>query len=199
MIFLKPSVHKKNRMRVLSNLVKLINPPQEELDMMEQRLHLRVLRKNDHFIRQGQVSEELALVEKGTMRLYIETADKEICKDFLFENALACSYDGLFFGQASRAGIQALQETHLLVLTNADFHYLNAHCPAWHRFWNLLMVEQLMKTDSRETALLKDSPDERFRNILEEHPLLFSRIPLQYIASYLGITRETLSRYRSRL
>ncbi|SEI58858.1 cAMP-binding domain of CRP or a regulatory subunit of cAMP-dependent protein kinases [Dyadobacter sp. SG02] len=186
-------------MRVLSNLAKLINPSREELDMMEQRLHLKVLRKNDHFVRQGHVSGEVALVEKGTMRLYVETAEKEICKDFLFENAVACSYDSLFFGQASRVGIQALQETHLLVLSNDDFHYLYAHCPAWHRFWNLLVVEQLMKTDYRETALLKDPPDVRFRNILEEHPLLFSRIPLQYIASYLGITRETLSRYRSRI
>ncbi|WP_176884843.1 Crp/Fnr family transcriptional regulator [Dyadobacter soli] len=186
-------------MRVLTNLVKLINPPEAELAMMEERLHLKVLRKNEHFVRQGHISSEVALVERGTMRLYIETPDKEICKDFLFENSVACSYDGFFFGQASRVSIQALQETHLLVLTKDDFHYLYENCPGWQRFWNLLLVEQLMKTDSRETALLKDPPDVRFRNILEEHPLLFSRIPLQYIASYLGITRETLSRYRSRM
>lgn len=167
--------------------------------MIEGHMELKVLRKHEHFVQQGTVSQEIGFVEKGTMRLYIETPDKEICKDFLFENSVACSYDGFFFGQASRVGIQALQETQLLVLRKEDFHELYAGCPAWQRFWNLLVVEQLMKTDYRETSLLKDPPDVRFRNILEEHPLLFSRIPLQYIASYLGMTRETLSRYRSRI
>ncbi|WP_353719151.1 Crp/Fnr family transcriptional regulator [Dyadobacter sp. 676] len=186
-------------MRVLSNLTKLVDPSEQELAMMKERMCLKTLRKNEHFVRQGIASQEIALVEKGTMRLYIETPDKEICKDFLFENSVACSYDGFFFGQPSRVSIQALQETQLLVWTKEDSHYLYKTCPGWQRFWNLLVVEQLMKTDYRETSLLKDSPDVRFRNILEEHPVLFSRIPLQYIASYLGITRETLSRYRSRI
>lgn len=186
-------------MRVLSNLIKLVGPSEAELTMMKERMRLTVLRKNEHFVCQGSVSQQVALVEKGTLRLYIETPDKEICKDFLFENSVACSYDGFFFDQPSRVSIQALQETQLLVLSKSDFNYLYTHCPAWHRFWNLLLVEQLMKTDYRETSLLKDPPDVRFRNILEEHPMLFNRIPLQYIASYLGIARETLSRYRSRI
>ncbi|WP_158557128.1 cyclic nucleotide-binding domain-containing protein [Mucilaginibacter conchicola] len=55
------------------------------------------------------------------------------------------------------------------------------------------------EAEKREGAFLKDSPETRFHTLIAEHPTIFKRVPLQYIASYLGMTRETLSRYRSRL
>jgi CRP-like cAMP-binding protein len=70
--------------------------------------------------------------------------------------------------------------------------------PALQRLYQIILQEQLIRAERREAALLRNSPEERFRNLLEEHPKIFKRIPLRYVAGYLGITPETLSRYRAK-
>jgi hypothetical protein len=77
--------------------------------------------------------------------------------------------------------------------------YLYDHYPAWQKLGRLVVQEQLIRAERREASLLKDPPEVRYRNLVEEHPKVFKKVPLQYIASYLGITPETLSRYRNKV
>ena len=185
--------------RVLYNIEQIINPSPAELDALRSILRPRVLARQEHFLREGEVCRSVALVEKGSLRLYYTVDGREICKDFLFQNAVAGSFASFFTQQPSALNVAALEETTLLEMAHADVLYLYDHYPAWQKLGRLVVQEQLVRSERREASLLKDPPEVRYRNLVEEHPKVFKKVPLQYIASYLGITPETLSRYRNKV
>ncbi len=159
----------------------------------------RTLQKGEMFLREGQVCATVAFIEQGSARLYYAADGREISKEFLFENALLGSFASFFARQPSLVNVAALEETALLEMHYPDVQQLCAEHPAWQRLALLLIQDQVVRAERREASLLRDAPEQRFRNLIEEHPKVFKRVPLQYIASYLGITPETLSRYRSKL
>ena len=186
-------------MRVLFNIERLINPSAQEKAELEKILHTRTLKKHELFLKEGDVCTSIAFIEKGSVRYYYQLEDREICKDFVFENGLIGSFASFFSQEPSTLYIQALEETQLIELFYEDVLYLYDHFPAWQKLGRIIAQDLFVRAEKREAALLKDQPEVRFHALIEEHPKIFKRVPLQYIASYLGITRETLSRYRSRL
>jgi hypothetical protein len=70
--------------------------------------------------------------------------------------------------------------------------------PSIARLFEFILQEHLIRAEKREASLLKFSPEDRFKYLLEDHPKIFKRVPLHYVAGYLNITPETLSRYRSK-
>lgn len=186
-------------MRVLFNIERLINPSPIEKAELEKVLHARTLKKNELFLKEGDICESIAFVEKGSVRDYYQTEDREVCKDFIFENGVIGSFASFFSQVPSALYIEALEETQILELFYSDVTYLLNNFQSWRKLGQIIAQEQFVKAEKREAALLKDLPEVRFRALIEEHPKIFKRVPLTYIASYLGITRETLSRYRNKL
>lgn len=185
-------------MRVLFNIERLINPSAEEKAALEKVLHTRSLKKNEHFLKAGAICDRIAFIEKGSARYYYQLEDREVCKDFIFENGLLGSFASFFSQQPSTLNIEALEETQVIELFYEDVLNLYDHFPAWQKLGRIIAQDQFVRAEKREAAFLKDHPEVRFRSLVDEHPKIFKRVPLQYIASYLGITRETLSRYRSK-
>ncbi|WP_181163726.1 Crp/Fnr family transcriptional regulator [Pontibacter mangrovi] len=185
--------------RILYNIDQIIRPEPEERAALERVLRPRTLHKNELFLREGEVCRKIAFIEQGSVRVYYEVDGKEICKDFLFENAVAGSFASFFSQMPSALNVAAMEETQLLELSYEDVMHLYEHYPSWQKLGRIIAQDQFVRAERREASLLKDPPEVRFRNLIEEHPKLFKRVPLQYIASYLGITPETLSRYRSRV
>ncbi|TLV01469.1 Crp/Fnr family transcriptional regulator [Dyadobacter luticola] len=186
-------------MRVLFNIERLINPTPQEKAELEKVLHVRTIKKNAFFLQEGHVCKSIAFIEKGSVRYFYQLEDREVCKDFVFENGLIGSFASFFSQQPATLNIQAMEETQLIELNYPDVIYLYDHVPAWQKLGRIIAQDQFVRAEKREAALLKDLPEVRFRALIEEHPKIFKRVPLQYIASYLGITRETLSRYRNKV
>lgn len=186
-------------MRILFNIERLINPTPEEKTALESIIKTRTLKKNEHFLNEGDLCESIAFIEKGSVRYYYQLEDRQVCKDFLLENGLVCSFGSLFSQEPSTIFIQALEDTELVELNYEAIQELCDRYPIWNKLARIIIQEQVIRAEKREGAFLKDSPETRFHTLIAEHPTIFKRVPLQYIASYLGMTRETLSRYRSRL
>jgi CRP-like cAMP-binding protein len=185
-------------MRVLFNIERLINPSAEEKQALNAIVKTRLLKKNEHFLKEGELCESIAFIEKGSVRSYYQLEDRQVCKDFLLENGLVCSFGSLFSQEPSAIYIQALEDTEIVEMNYGDVMELCESYPIWNQLSRIIIQEQVVRAEKREGAFLKDLPEVRFKSLIAEHPTIFKRVPLQYIASYLGITRETLSRYRNR-
>ncbi|MFC5408412.1 Crp/Fnr family transcriptional regulator [Larkinella bovis] len=183
--------------RVLFNIERIVRPTSEEKTAFEHIIHPRVLAANERYVQAGDRCTTIAFIEKGCGRLFYEIDGWEVSKEFVFENSLLGSFVGFFTQKPSNVNVATLEETHILELNYEDVMQLCRTYPTWQRFATLLLQDQLMRVERREASLLKDSPEDRYRRLLEEHPKVLNRIPADFVASYLGITPETLSRYRS--
>jgi CRP-like cAMP-binding protein len=155
-----------------------------------------ILKRNDFLAQKGQVESHLFYVLSGTMRIYFPNKDEEIVVGFAYENNLICSYPSFIRQQPSDYFIQALTKTEVVAISRKDFYALFDSFPKIERAWRMLEEEALVGKIDREVELLTFTPEERYVRLLNRSPHIFQLIPRKYIASYLRMTPETLSRIR---
>ncbi|MBP0904073.1 Crp/Fnr family transcriptional regulator [Mariniflexile gromovii] len=185
--------------QLLFNIERTFKASEKELNALKGVMTECTIEKNNFFLRSGEVCDTLAFITSGSMRLYYDSPNKEICNDFFFENSLIGSIASFMSNLPSIINIVAIEKCSLLTLNKEDIVLLIEKYDTFKNMSNVIIQEQLIRSEKREADLLQISPEERFKNLIEEHPKLFKRIPLHYVASYLSITPETLSRYRTKL
>lgn len=130
------------------------------------------------------------------MRIYFPHESEEICVGFAYDNSLICSYPSFIQQKKSQYAIQALTKTETLAITRKDFYQLLSTPQDLEIAWRMLEEDALPGKIEREAEMLTFSPEQRYNRLLERSPQLFQIIPRKYIASYLRMTPETLSRIR---
>jgi len=184
--------------KILFNIQRVFHASGEELHALESAMQVVHLDKNEFLLKEGEICRSIGFLEKGSMRLFYESSDKEVCNDFFFENSLIGSVASFLSQTPSIVNIAAIEPCELLLWNLDDVTELIAKHPALKKLAEIIVQEQFIRAERREADLLSKSPEERFKKLLEVHPKIFKRIPLRYVASYLAITPETLSRYRAR-
>ncbi|WP_167855645.1 Crp/Fnr family transcriptional regulator [Hymenobacter fodinae] len=154
------------------------------------------LPRGEFLIRPGQAEHTLYFVHTGLLRIYFPTGAEEICVGFGYESSLICSFPSFVTGQPSEYGIQALRRSELLGISRTDFMAFVEQNANFARFWRAELERNLVGRIEREIDLLLPDPLHRYQRLLARSPQLFQRVPKKYIASYLRMTPETLSRLR---
>lgn len=152
------------------------------------------LRRGDFLIRQGQTEDHLYFIQEGTLRIYYEIGENEVCVGFGYPSTFICSFPSFISLRPSEYYIQALRRTEVIGIGRTAFYELVTAHPELERVWRQLMEQALLGRIEREIDLLTPAPADRLRRLLDRSPQVFQRIPQKYIASYLGMTAETLSR-----
>jgi CRP-like cAMP-binding protein len=172
-------------------------PPAEAVEFAarwQQRLQLR---RGDFLVQPGQVEQRLCLVQQGLLRLYFPMAPgEETCVGFGHPGSLLCSFPSFVTGQPSDYGIQALRQSELLAITRTDFLEFVARSPALGQFWCTALERALVGRMEHEIDLLLPDPAQRLARLRQRSPHIFQLVPRKYLASYLRMTPETLSRLR---
>ncbi len=136
---------------------------------------------------------------EGALRIYSVGPDgEETCLGFSYPGSLTGSYPSLITGKPADIYVQALQDCQLLGALWSELVELTPQIPNIERFRRILAEETLLGRMEREIEMLTLPPSERYARVLARSPHLFQWIPQKYIASYLGMTPETLSRIRNR-
>jgi CRP-like cAMP-binding protein len=166
---------------------------------MQSRLKNRTYKKRDIFIKEGNVCTEIAFITRGSFRYYTVIDGVEITTYFSFEQEWLSSYSSFLSNGPSLVSVEAMQDAEMLVLGKADLQELYGRYLSIEHFGRYMAEHLVTCLDSRMHSLLLKTPEERYLKVLNETPEYFEKVPLHYIASFLGIAPESLSRIRRRL
>jgi CRP-like cAMP-binding protein len=155
--------------------------------------------KNHIILKTGQIEDYLSFVETGIIRYYIPKLENDLTFTFAFDNSFVSGYDSFLTRKPSTYHIEALTKTALWRLKFTDLQTIYSETEIGNLIGRQASEELFIKKSKRELSLLNETAEQRYRNLFTEQPYLIQHIPLKYIASYIGVTPQALSRIRRRI
>ncbi|MGB7843502.1 MAG: Crp/Fnr family transcriptional regulator [Salinimicrobium sp.] len=153
--------------------------------------------KNELLVRQGQVCKKLYFIESGLGRSYYLKKDgKEITQWFFAEGKPMSSVESFFQQNPSLYNLEMLEDSEVYSISKEKLDFLFKKYHKMEKFGRILATEMLTKVVNKLNAVQFQTAPERYEYMLKEFPDISQRVPLGHIASYLGMTQETLSRIR---
>jgi CRP-like cAMP-binding protein len=169
----------------------------DELRHFERLIQLKELKKGDFLIQQGQICSEVVLIKSGVLRsFWINSEGDELTNCFAFEGDWMTAFSSFITQQPTDEYIQAMSKSELWVLKKTEMEILYEQKGVWQKIGRLLTEFQYIALEKRLVSFQKQSAKQRYEDLVEHYPNYISQIPLQYLASYLGITPRHLSRIR---
>ncbi|NAY91731.1 cyclic nucleotide-binding domain-containing protein [Muricauda sp. JGD-17] len=169
----------------------------DEINLFESKLVKKRLKKGDLFIQEGQTSKEIAFVFSGLLRSYYHTASaEEVTYCFSFANEFTGAYTSFLSQRKTVLNVQALTDSVLLSISREDVLALEKSSYNWLKLFKVIAEQEFVQTEKRIFLLQKETAQIRYLNLQANHPEFLQLIPLNYLASYLGITQRHLSRIR---
>lgn len=155
--------------------------------------------KKTLLLKTGQTENYLSFIEKGIIRFYIPGDQNDLTFSFAFANGFVSAYDSFLLQKPSSYHVETLTDTILWRLAYNDLQDIYATTEAGNLIGRHASEDLFLKKSKRELSLLHKSAEQRYLDLFEEQPHLLKEIPLKYIASYIGITPQALSRIRNRI
>ena len=172
----------------------------EEFNICKEFFTPRTIRKHQFLLNEGELCRYLGYVNSGCMREYtIDNKGAEHIIQFAIEDWWVSDLNSFLSGLPATYNIEALHDSELLLLEKSSREQLLNACPKMERFFRILLESNYIATHQRVVASLSDSAEERYLKFIKTYPELYEKIPQHYIASYLGITPQSLSRIRKEL
>lgn len=147
----------------------------------------------------GTICDHVYFIRKGALRAFMKDGNKEITTWITVENELVTSIASLNIQQPSKEFIQALEPCELLAMSYESLEQLYTVFPEFNIVTRKLLQRYYHDAENRAFVSRIPKADQRYRHFVETQPHLANRIPLRYIASYLGLALETLSRVRKKI
>lgn len=152
--------------------------------------------KKELLVKEGEFSDKIFFIIEGAVRSYYIKEEKTISDWFAFENDFISAISSFFLNVPSTHFIEMLEPTRLLVINRNDFQSLGEKHHSFERLARVIITKTMLQMQYRIISIQFKSAQERYDNILNLKPDIILRVPLTYIATFLGITLETLSRIR---
>ena len=172
----------------------------EEVELYTSFLSKKSLRKKAHILMPGDICNHVSYINKGCMRRYIiDEHSKEIILNFSLEDYWIGDLESFVFQKPTDFYIQALEDCELLLLSRENFFRASKEIPNFKKFHDDKVQRNHYSVLKRLSSAKSATPEEKYIDLMKKQPQIFQRIPLHYIASYLGIEPESLSRIRKRI
>lgn len=170
----------------------------EEFEMMRAVSISRKLRKRQYLLQEGDVCRHDCFITKGCLRTYrLDDKGNEHILRFAIENWWMSDKESYNSGEPTKINIDALEDSEIILFTRDNFAKLQEAIPNLRLFMEQLHAKAFDVNQNRIFTHISYTAEEKYNNFIKSYPDIFNRVPLHMIASYLGVSRETLSRIRN--
>ena len=173
-----------------------------EWDIFREHLYLKSIKKRKQFVTQGKVCNEVGFILQGSFRFFFVKDGIEISNYFCFQNEFISSYRSFLKREPSLINIEAMDDSNLICFSQASLDELlndDRVVLKMERFGRKIAEYLICCYEERVVSFVTQTPEERYRFLLENGQELMQKIPQHYIANYLGVTPVSLSRIRKRV
>ena len=158
------------------------------------------IRKKQYLLQEGNICRHLAFVEKGLLRSYsVDEKGIEHMIHFAWEGWWMADMLSFLSNEPSTYHIDAIEDAELLLISQQDFEEMFLKVPVMERYFRILFQNNIISKERRLISSITNSAEEKYIHLTATNPELIKRIPQQLVASYLGITPETLSRIKNKM
>ena len=170
---------------------------QAEIETIKNSFIPKKLRKRQYFLQEGNVCKYGGFIVKGAMRQYsVDDKGAEHIVQLYIENYWASDRESAIMLTPSKYFIEAWEDTELLVITRAELLDLMQKIPSIAQMTRLMDERSFIASQRRLNSAISNTAEKRYAEFIDNHPQFIQRFPQHFIASFLGITKETLSRIR---
>ena len=166
---------------------------------IEQLFIRKEVKTNDYFFKTGEICKDFAFIEKGLFRHFIYNEGKEETFYFSAENDFVCDYESFINRIPSNKTIVALEDTIIYYLSYQRMQKFYTEVSTGERFGRLFLEEVFTKAIRHIISMHTDTAEQRYLNFLKLYKHIQQRIPQYYIASFVGVTPQSLSRIKRQL
>lgn len=171
---------------------------EEETEKMSAFFKEESLKKGEFYIREEQLCDRLSFIASGYIRIYSDYNGKEVTQWISTPNYFITEIQSFMFGARSRFKMQALEDCQLYSISKEDYNALGQHIDHWDQIQQRFITACFATLENRVFDHLSLTAEERYDKLFENNKDLFMHVPLQYLASMLGMSAETFSRIRKK-
>lgn len=171
-----------------------------EQEFITNYLTVKKIRKRQYLLQEGDPCKIVAFVEKGALRLYRVNEDgSESIVAFALEGNFITDLYSYFTNEPSLYNIDAIEDSELVIITKSASDELRKQSPKYQEFIFRETSESYIQLERRITSTISLGLEERYKELITLYPDIIQRVPQHMVASYMGLTAETLSRVRKRI
>ena len=170
-----------------------------EVDLIDDFFEIKELKKKQFLLQDGKICNFIAFIAEGSIRhFHIKNGVEKTC-DISFEDSWVTDFQSFTQNTACIMNLQAMEPATVFFIRKENLLNLYKACNKYETFGRLMAEQVAVRATEIAMSLSSDKPEERFVNLLKKQPDLFQRIPQKYIANFLGVSPESLSRIRNRI
>jgi CRP-like cAMP-binding protein len=182
---------------LFKNINEKVKLSEEDFDKFLALTKTIIINKNDFFINEGNLAKHIAYINSGVLYSYSidDKGDKHVVQIALENHWISDLYSFLS-NEPSVFNVQAIETTEIIIINKNDFEKACDTVPAFERFFRILIQNAYVSSQKRVSRIYGNTAEERYLKLLKENHQILQRVPQHYIASYLGIKPQSLSRIR---
>ena len=176
------------------------NLNKQQTDFIMSKAKTLELHKEEYFSEAGKIPRYVGFIIEGVVRFcYYNNKGEDITQYFIDENSFVSDQQRFESQMVASEYIQAVTDCKMLIFSKKDWDEIGNTIVGWHAITGLIIKNCLLKTIERRSPLVSEDATTRYLSFIEHFPGLINRIPLSHIASYIGITQQSLSRIRKNI
>lgn len=172
---------------------------ENDLSIIRELFQSREIKKNDFFLKEGQISSQICFVKKGLFRYYINKDGEEKTFNFRYEGSFITDYESFVFQTSTLQNIQALENSVVYSISYENLQQFYSKIEKGERFGRLVLEHEIIDVVRKLKSFYNDNMKQRYESFVKKFPGVEQRIPQYYIASYVGIKPQSLSRIKKKI